>query len=54
MDKLIDIIGKAQQEDGYLYVSHTCEIANEAEMGLKPYSWVVHSHELYNLSLIHI
>ena len=49
MDKLIDIIGKAQQEDGYLYVSHTCEIANEAEMGLKPYSWVVHSHELYNV-----
>ena len=49
MDELINIIGMAQQEDGYLYVSHTCGIADEAEMGLKPYSWVVHSHELYNV-----
>ena len=49
MDELIAIIGQAQQKDGYLYVSHTCGIANEAEMGLTPYSWVVHSHELYNV-----
>ena len=49
MDELITIIGDAQQKDGYLYVSHTCGIADEAEMGLTPYSWVVHSHELYNV-----
>ena len=49
MDELIDIIGKAQQYDGYLYVAHTCGIAHEGEMGLTPYSWVVHSHELYNI-----
>ena len=49
MDELITIIGQAQQEDGYLYVSHICGIADEAEMGLTPYSWVVHSHELYNV-----
>ena len=49
MDQLITIIGQAQQEDGYLYVSHTCGIADEGEMGLTPYSWVIHSHELYNV-----
>ncbi|MBI9017065.1 MAG: glycoside hydrolase family 127 protein [Phycisphaerae bacterium] len=49
MDDIIDIIADAQQEDGYLYVSHICGVANEREMGKTPYSWVVHSHELYNL-----
>ena len=49
MDEIIDIIGKAQQDDGYLYVAHTCKIAHKGEMGETPYSWVVHSHELYNL-----
>lgn len=49
MDDLISIIGKAQQDDGYLYVAHTCGIADKREMGLTPYSWVVHSHELYNV-----
>jgi len=49
MDEIIDIIAEAQQDDGYLYVSHTCKIANPREMGETPYSWVVHSHELYNL-----
>ena len=49
MDELVDIIGKAQQDDGYLYVAHTCGIAHEGEMGLKPYSYVIHSHELYNV-----
>ena len=39
MDELINIIGMAQQDDGYLYVSHTCKY-DEAEIGLKPYSWV--------------
>ncbi|MBE0700480.1 MAG: glycoside hydrolase family 127 protein, partial [Acholeplasmataceae bacterium] len=49
MDDIIDIIADAQQDDGYLYVSHICKIANPREMGETPYSWVVHSHELYNL-----
>lgn len=49
MDEIIDIIGKAQQDDGYLYVSHICKIAHKGEMGETPYSWVVHSHELYNV-----
>ena len=49
MDEIIDIIGKAQQDDGYLYVAHSCKIADKGEMGETPYSWVVHSHELYNV-----
>lgn len=49
LDNIIDIIASAQQEDGYLYVSHTCKNPNPREMGKTPYSWVVHSHELYNM-----
>jgi uncharacterized protein len=49
MDEIIDIIGKAQQDDGYLYVAHSCGVWNKQEMGETPYSWVVHSHELYNV-----
>jgi len=49
LDAIIEIIGAAQQDDGYLYVSHTCGNSNPREMGQTPYSWVVHSHELYNL-----
>jgi len=49
LDEIIDIIADAQQKDGYLYVSHICKIARPREMGETPYSWVVHSHELYNL-----
>ena len=49
MDGIIDIIADAQKDDGYLYVSHICGIANPRVMGETPYSWVVHSHELYNL-----
>ncbi len=49
MDEIISIIAAAQKDDGYLYVSHICGIANPREMGKTPYSWVVHSHELYNL-----
>ena len=49
LDEIIDIIAAAQQDDGYLYVSHTCGNPNIREMGETPYSWVVHSHELYNL-----
>ncbi len=48
-DEIIRIIGEAQKEDGYLYVAHTCGIPNINEMGERPYSFVVHSHELYNM-----
>ena len=49
LDEIIDVIAEAQQGDGYLYVSHICGIARPQQMGETPYSWVVHSHELYNL-----
>jgi len=49
MDEVIDIIAAAQQPDGYLYVSHICGNPNPRAMGETPYSWVVHSHELYNM-----
>jgi DUF1680 family protein len=49
LDEIISIIGEAQKEDGYLYVAHTCGIPIVSEMGERPYSHVVHSHELYNM-----
>lgn len=55
MDSIIDIIEKAQKEDGYLYVAHITGVSKDATpwggagMGDKPYSWVLHSHELYNM-----
>lgn len=49
MDEIIAIIADAQKDDGYLYVAHICGIARPREMGPTPYSWVVHSHELYNM-----
>ena len=50
MDGLIDIIADAQQDDGYLYVAHICKhISSVAEMGETPYSFIVHSHEIYNV-----
>ena len=50
MDKIIAVIGEAQEEDGYLYPSHTTGVGSEKSMmGDKPYSFVVHSHELYNM-----
>lgn len=55
MDEIIDIIAGAQQPDGYLYEAHITGVAKNhaawggAGMGDKPYSWVVHSHELYNM-----
>lgn len=55
MDQIIDIIAQAQKKDGYLYVAHTTGVAEDHStwggggMGDKPYSWVVHSHELYNM-----
>lgn len=53
MDEIIDIIVAAQAPDGYLYEPHIMGTAmvNGADGGTgdKPYSWVVHSHELYNM-----
>lgn len=55
MDEIIDIIADAQREDGYLYVAHIAGVAKDhpawggGGMGDRPYSWVVHSHELYNM-----
>lgn len=49
MDRIIDIISRAQQDDGYLYVAHITNSINEREMGHRPYSYVIHSHELYNM-----
>ena len=51
MDRIIDIISEAQQEDGYNYESHVTGVSKSRinEMGEKPYSYVVHSHELYNM-----
>lgn len=49
MDETIELIAAAQEDDGYLYISHTCGNPNVDEMGPKPYSYVLHSHELYNV-----
>nr|AIA99612.1 hypothetical protein [uncultured bacterium contig00110(2014)] len=55
IDDIAVIIAAAQEEDGYLYPAHTtgsyrfAELWGGAGMGDRPYSWVVHSHELYNV-----
>lgn len=54
MDEIIDIIADAQTEDGYLYEHHIMpkHLRNPQNMksaGAKPYSYVLHSHELYNM-----
>lgn len=51
MDRIIDIISEAQREDGYNYESHITGVAQHDVngMGETPYSYVVHSHELYNM-----
>ena len=50
MDKIIGVIASAQEEDGYLYPSHTTGVGSEKHMmGDEKYSFVVHSHELYNM-----
>ncbi|MFT5468824.1 MAG: hypothetical protein ACI8UO_003936 [Verrucomicrobiales bacterium] len=50
MDRIIAVIGAAQEPNGYLYPSHTTKVGTEKSMmGDKPYSFVVHSHELYNM-----
>ncbi|MCD7976714.1 MAG: glycoside hydrolase family 127 protein [Tannerellaceae bacterium] len=55
IDEIAEIIAGAQEPDGYLYPAHSTGSSQDAEhwggsgMGDKPYSWVVHSHELYNV-----
>jgi uncharacterized protein len=49
LDRIIDLIARAQKDDGYLYVSHIVGNPNVDEMGTRPYSYVIHSHELYNV-----
>ena len=50
LDELADIIAGAQQGNGYLYPSHTTGVgAAKNMMGDAPYTFVVHSHELYNI-----
>ncbi len=49
MDRIIDVIARAQKDDGYLYISHICGNPRVNEMGTRPYSYVIHSHELYNM-----
>lgn len=49
MDRIIDVIARAQKDDGYMYISHICGNPNVGEMGGQPYSHVIHSHELYNM-----
>ncbi len=50
LDDLADVIAGAQHENGYLYPSHTTGVGSSRHMtGDAPYTFVVHSHELYNV-----
>ena len=50
IDDLADVIAGAQHENGYLYPSHTTGAGSAKNMmGDKPYTFIVHSHELYNV-----
>ncbi len=54
MDEIVDVIAAAQKSDGYLYEHHTMpkhlrNPRNNRSTGEKPYSYVAHSHELYNM-----
>ncbi len=55
LDDIIEVISNAQKDDGYLYVAHTTGVSKDHDhwggggMGDKPYSFVLHSHELYNM-----
>ncbi len=50
LDALVDLIDGAQHPNGYLYPSHTTGVGSSRQMmGDKPYEFVVHSHELYNV-----
>ncbi|MDU1889326.1 MAG: glycoside hydrolase family 127 protein [Dysgonomonas sp.] len=55
IDNIAETLALAQEKDGYIYPAHTTGTSKDHEhwggsgMGDKPYSWVVHSHELYNV-----
>ena len=52
MDEIIDVIADAQCKDGYLYELFSVDPSMRKlgwGAGDKPYSFVVHSHELYNM-----
>ncbi len=50
LDELTELIAAAQHENGYLYPSHTTGVGKERDMmGDEPYTFIVHSHELYNV-----
>jgi len=50
IDELAEIIAAAQQENGYLYPSHTTGVGTEKKMmGNKPCRFIIHSHEPYNV-----
>ena len=52
MDEIIDVIAAAQAPDGYLYEHHILpkHLRNPRNYaGDRPYSYVDHSHELYNM-----
>jgi hypothetical protein len=55
LDGIVDIIAAAQKDDGYLYEAHITGASKDHDhwggggMGDKPYSFVLHSHELYNM-----
>ena len=49
-DRIVDVIASAQEPNGYLYPSHTTKVGSDKNMmGNEPYTFVVHSHELYNM-----
>ncbi|MEC9096596.1 MAG: beta-L-arabinofuranosidase domain-containing protein [Planctomycetota bacterium] len=50
LDRLATLISQAQHPNGYLYPSHTTGVGRERDMmGDRPYTFIVHSHELYNV-----
>lgn len=50
IDQITDVIEGAQHADGYLYPSHTTGVgSSDHMMGDEPYTFIVHSHELYNV-----
>lgn len=50
LDDIAEVIEGAQHENGYLYPSHTTGVGQSKNMmGDEPYTFVVHSHELYNV-----
>ena len=52
LDEIIDVIAAAQAPDGYLYEHHILpkHLRNPRNnAGVRPYSYVDHSHELYNM-----